>query len=275
MNDDMLVLKSASASDFFSLPFGSVFRIDPGWGLHVDPKVVPSKISDSGEWGALNHASLLLSRRFPNRARQYIHHLPKTMTQPMVHEAMYMFGEELALAATRRFRESVVAEGDVEMGFLITHLRIERWREALLWVWAVGKMGNLAENEQGVWSSKAREELRSMLGLGHLSLGDVMISRAERDTLRDMETVFQHLGHDAPQSTSYSFSSMDGHLPHFSMAGPEYQNGVCAINLKNCFGQDFLEGKDEDASKIFKKLAFEAGVCGDCGKPRFRESVVD
>jgi 3-O-alpha-D-mannopyranosyl-alpha-D-mannopyranose xylosylphosphotransferase len=47
------------------------------------------------------------------------------------------------------------------MAWLATHLQIERWREALLWTWAVAKVGDADNN----WGAQARDELREMFGL--------------------------------------------------------------------------------------------------------------
>jgi 3-O-alpha-D-mannopyranosyl-alpha-D-mannopyranose xylosylphosphotransferase len=262
MNDDMLLLGELSISDFFSIPFGSVFRLEREFNLRVSPFNTPSNIGDSGEWGGLNHANSVLSQRFPSRPRHYLHHVPKTLTKPIIYEAMHMFPDAINLAATRSFRESKEGEGDIEMGFLITHLRIERWREALLWIWAVGKMGTLEGNEEGVWSHRARAELKNLL---HFKAGEsaVTVIKQERHTLKDVESVFKSAqGWDAPKATSYSFSSMDGHLPALTMIETPK---TCAIGLERCFGSWFASGKEKiSAADMFKRLTFEQWECGDC-----------
>lgn len=42
--------------------YGSVFRLDHQFGLQVKPVLEPSKVSDNGEWGGLQHASWLISK---------------------------------------------------------------------------------------------------------------------------------------------------------------------------------------------------------------------
>ena len=263
MNDDMLLLAPLNSADFYSIPFGSVLRVDSTFQLRVSPQLDPTKVTDTGEWGGLQHANYLLSQRFPERRRHYLHHLPKTLSKPIIHEAMHMFSEAIAVASSRPFREVNIGNGDIEMGFLVTHLRIERWREALLWTWAVGKMGNLTPDETSIWGDAARAELRSVLGLDDLD-GSATVVKQERDTLRNVESVFRKGAWDQPKSTSYSFSSMDGTLPEiqsYAREGPE----TCVIDLKRCLGEAFVNGtQDLPASELFKHLAFEDWKCGDC-----------
>ena len=64
-------------------------------------------------------------------------------------------------AGERGFRKSHRGKGDLEMSWLISHLKVERWREALIWVWAVGRVGG----QEGVWGDKAREEIKGLLGI--------------------------------------------------------------------------------------------------------------
>jgi 3-O-alpha-D-mannopyranosyl-alpha-D-mannopyranose xylosylphosphotransferase len=259
----MLLLAPLSSADFYSVPFGSVLRLDSGFGLKVRPDLDPSKFSDAGEWGGLQHANHLLSQRFPKRPRHYLHHLPKTLSMPIVHEAMHMYPNDIALAATRSFRELSIGSGDIELGFMATHLRIERWREALLWTWAVGKMGSLSTEDAGRWGDSAREELRSLLGMQTLT-GEASIVKQERDTLRDVASAFEAGSWEAPKSTSYRFSSMDGHLPPLHRAG-QLREDVCGIDVHQCFGESFINGTDDvSADEMFKRLTFDQWRCGDC-----------
>jgi hypothetical protein len=52
-----------SSADFHSTLYGSVFRLDGQYGLQVRPILDPGKVSDNGEWGGLQHASWLISKR--------------------------------------------------------------------------------------------------------------------------------------------------------------------------------------------------------------------
>ena len=185
-----------SPSDFFHPILGAVLRLDPG--LDVEPVFPPSLRSTPGEWGGLQHANEILSRRFPWRKRMYMHHLPKSLSKHLVHEASVMFADDLTIAATRGFRESQCGEGDIEMAWLVTHLGIERWREALLWTWAVAKVGG----EEGIWGDGARQEIRDLL---HLESDDqreiVPVIRGERTTLEDIA----EMSGQQPKHTQYRF----------------------------------------------------------------------
>lgn len=264
MNDDMLLLAPLTTSDFYSIPFGSVLRVDDTFQLRVPAILDPTKVTDTGEWGGLQHANYLLSRRFPDRSRHYLHHLPKTLSKPIIHEAMHMFGEEIALASSRPFREVTVGNGDIEMGFMVTHLRIERWREALLWIWAVGKMGNLdSSDEIGTWGEAARAELKSLLNLETLS-GTTLVVKQNRDTLKDMDSTFKKGNWETPKATTYSFSSMDGHVPPIQLYEREGLE-TCMFKVGQCLGEAFVNGtRDVPAEEMFKHLAFADWRCGDC-----------
>jgi len=261
----MLLLAPLSSADFYSIPFGSVLRLDSGFGLKVRPDLDPIKFNDAGEWGGLQHANHLLSQRFPKRPRHYLHHLPKTLSMPIVHEAMHMYPNDIALASTRSFRELSIGSGDIELGFMVTHLRIERWREALLWIWAVGKMGSLSIQDKGRWGDSARDELRNLLGMQMLA-GEATIVKQERDTLRDVSSAFEAGSWEAPKSTSYKFSSMDGHLPPLRRPG-QMREEFCRVGMQQCFGESFINGtEDVSADEMFKRLTFDQWRCGDCCK---------
>jgi 3-O-alpha-D-mannopyranosyl-alpha-D-mannopyranose xylosylphosphotransferase len=119
-------------------------------------------------------------------------------------EVASIWTDELAVAATRPFRESPNGDGDIENAFLVTHQRIERWREAMLWTWAVAKMGH---REGGKWGSQARREIEQLFG----SLeGTVKVVRGERQTLHDelVSANFVRAGWDGPRRTNYKFCEL-------------------------------------------------------------------
>ncbi|WWD21565.1 hypothetical protein CI109_106051 [Kwoniella shandongensis] len=260
-NDDMFLLRPLSISDFRHPLLGNLVRLDPS--LLVPPMMSSiSQISDPGEWGALQHANQLLSARFPLRKRMYMHHLPKTQSRTLAHEASIMWEKELTLASTRGFRESKKGEGDVEMAWLITHLRVERWREALLWSWVVGKIGGV----EGVWGKQAKKDLRKVLGMDwNQEEGEVKVYSAlsDRKTLEDLDGLMNQAGWESPKASVYKFSSMDGHLPHqFDESEPDK---TCAFDLSTCLPGGFLNSsKTSSASDMFKHLAFAQPQCEDC-----------
>ncbi|WVQ98135.1 hypothetical protein IAU59_005257 [Kwoniella sp. CBS 9459] len=263
-NDDMFILRDLSTSDFRHPLLGNVLRLDDG--LMVPPSFdEATQTSDSGEWGGLQHAAVLLSRRFPEKKRGYMHHLPKTVSKSILHEASIMFKDELSLASTRGFRESHRGAGDVEMAWLTTHMRIERWREALLWSWAVAKVGGV----DGRWVESARAELKDVLGLKD-DEGDaknhVNLSRGPRKTLDDLEAINAQAGWEAPQASEYVFSSMDGHLPNEPLKPGFAENAVCIFKFERCLPPSFFTNASTpvSAEAMFTHLAFARPECGDC-----------
>lgn len=166
--------------------------------------MTPDQLSDPGEWGALQHANELLSARFSAHKRFYMHHLPKAQSKALLHEAGIMWSPQLSLASTRGFRESKRGDGDVEMAWLITHLRVERWREALLWSWIVAKLGG----EEDVWGENQKRELRKVLGMTP-SQGEeiekVEVTSGSRSTLSDLDALTEEAGWEGPKATDYHF----------------------------------------------------------------------
>jgi 3-O-alpha-D-mannopyranosyl-alpha-D-mannopyranose xylosylphosphotransferase len=131
-----------------------------------------------------------------------MHHMPKSLTRSLVQEASVMFAEDLTMAATRTFRESRRGVADVEIAWLVSHLGVERWREALLWSWAVAKVGGA----KGIWGKEAREEVRRVMGVKEGQVGgNVKITRGERKTLEDIERVTKQAGWELPEKTTYLF----------------------------------------------------------------------
>ncbi|KAJ9102336.1 hypothetical protein QFC21_002736 [Naganishia friedmannii] len=265
VNDDMFFANSLTSADFHSTLYGSVFRLDHQFGLQVKPILMPSKVSDNGEWGGLQHANWLISQRFPLRPRNYLNHLPKAIGGPLLQEASIMFASDLNVAAQRHFRESGYGVGDISTAFLTTHMRIERWREALLWSWAVARLG---AREEGIWGEKAKREIADVLGLDKhsvLSRRKVQIRCAGRDTLKDVPKRFARAKWEPPLTTTFRFSSMDGHLPRIPDDRlPHDDINECTIDLNECFGSAFLHGEAVSSADMFKRVAFERYQCGDC-----------
>ncbi|AGV14656.1 hypothetical protein, variant [Cryptococcus neoformans var. grubii H99] len=258
-NDDMFLLRPLSTSDFRHPLAGNLVRFDPG--LLVPDVMTPDQLSDPGEWGALQHANQLLSARFSAHKRFYMHHLPKTQSRTILHEASIMWSPQLGLASTRGFRESKRGEGDVEMAWLITHLRVERWREALLWSWIVAKLG-----EKDVWEDDEKRELKKILGMTS-SQGEEIekaeITKGSRSTLGDLDALTEAVGWEGPKATDYHFSSMDGHLS--SSPDDPGSGAQCTFHFSTCLPPHFFDSSTSfSASTMFTRLAFERPQCGDC-----------
>ncbi|WVW78369.1 hypothetical protein I302_100323 [Kwoniella bestiolae CBS 10118] len=260
-NDDMFVLRNLSTSDFRHPLLGNVFRMDSN--LLVNPSMTPMQLTDSGEWGALQHANQILSKRFPARRRMYLHHLPKIQSTSMMNEALTMFNEELSISTTRNFRESKRGRGDVEMAWLTTNLRIERWREALLWSYIVAKVGH--QNE-GTWNNDARADLINLMQITDDQISGyqnvVVERRNDRKTLADSFEADSQVDWEGPKASIYQFSSLDGHLNLIS----EIPNRKCIFSLQQCLPARFFLDPDISYSseEIFKHIAFAEPSCGDC-----------
>ena len=194
-----------TSSDFHHPLLGSVLRLDPTPSILVKPQLSPNLFSTAGEWGGLQHASLLLSNRFPKQSRMYLHHMPKSLSRSLVHEASIMFAGELTTASTRGFRESKRGLADIEMAWLVTHLRIERWREALLWAWVVGRVGGAS----GLWGLEARKEIRSILGLDEgIEGSEAVMIKGNRTTLDDSRKFTIETGWEAAKASEYLFCEL-------------------------------------------------------------------
>ncbi|RSH78093.1 uncharacterized protein EHS24_002549 [Apiotrichum porosum] len=290
-NDDMFMLRHMATTDYHHPILGMITRLDPG--TTVKPVIASNLLSHSGEWGGLQHANFLISQRFPSRTRQYMHHLPKSLTRSLMHEAQVMFAKQLTLASTRTFRESRRGVGDIEMAWLVTHLQIERWREGLLWTWAVARVGGL----DGKWGADARAEMRAALGFDEdwssatstTVSGQVTIDHIIRSTLKDAPKLTQKGGWEEPKATTYLWSSFDGHLPVNPPSSPEEIEEIekaakgrkgklaqfaqkllgpptqCNFDISECLPDEFFSSDTEyDATEIFKTIAFAKPQCGDC-----------
>ncbi|WWC86837.1 uncharacterized protein L201_001716 [Kwoniella dendrophila CBS 6074] len=263
LNDDMFILRSLSKSDFRHPLLGSVLRMDSG--LLVNPSTTPMQLTDSGEWGALQYANKLISHRFPSRRRMYLHHLPKIQSKSILHEAVTMFKEELSVSSTREFRESKKGKGDIEMAWLTTNLRIERWRESLLWSYIIAKIG---AQQNGYWNNQSRLDFINLMGITNEHISGQQRLFIERRTNR--MTLFDSYQADQksngkwedPKASFYQFSSLDGHLNLIS----DDKHRQCMFSLDQCLPSGFLTDSNINytSEEIFKLMTFKEPSCGDC-----------
>ena len=191
-------------ADFQHPLYGTVLRMDSGPALRVKPFVTPDLKSSPGEWGGLQHAAMLIKNRFTDQRRMYMAHMPKALSLSLTQEASIMFGDALSEAATRGFRQSRRGVADVEMSWLVSHLRIERWREALLWTWAVAKLGG----QDGAWGEEAKDEIADLLGTSDTNLREVVVQKGPRESLRDMDTIAEEAGWESTEFTRYYYSEL-------------------------------------------------------------------
>ena len=131
-----------------------------------------------------------------------------------------MFEDALSTSAQRKFREMAVGEGDVQMQWLLTSLRIERWREALLWTWAVARVGTRSAwgedlgGEVGVWGDEAREDIMDLFGVEEDDddVVEIEIHRGKRWTLETgrMASNLEGAGWEAPKNTEFMWCKFAG-----------------------------------------------------------------
>lgn len=124
-----------------------------------------------------------------------------------------MFENAITSSAQRKFRELVDGEGDVQMQWLLTSLRIERWREALLWTWAVARVGTRpawGENkggETGIWGDEARDDIKELFGVTDEDddVIEIEVNRGDRWTLEKdrIAANLEGAGWEAPKNTEF------------------------------------------------------------------------
>jgi 3-O-alpha-D-mannopyranosyl-alpha-D-mannopyranose xylosylphosphotransferase len=255
-NDDMFFLKGFSAADYYHPVFGSVIRSGFSNG-HMAKTTLPTSLqSDDGEWGGLRHSSTLLHARFNSPSQPYPDHIPRSLSVPLLDEANIIWSEEMALSATRGFRISTRGPGDIAAIPLVQWLRMERWREAFLWTWMIGKMGGV----EGIWGNRVREELKRILDTDGTS-DRITVHRRQRETKDEMPDMLDKVGWPQPKQTWIAFSSFDGHVG----ANPKNLADSCRFSLSKCLPDDFLTSTDSySANDIFKHIAFQERECGDC-----------
>lgn len=265
LNDDFFMLRPHAVSDFHSPFYGNVIRFKTAWFQWIKPDIDDGHITDTGEMGGLYHANYLLSARFPKRKRPYFAHAPKVITRGLHQEASLMFKEALTLSSTRRFRELRIGNGDVQIQWLLTQLRVDRWREALLWTYIVVNLGS----REGLWDDASRQAIIDLFGLGvdAAQVAEVEVHRAERKTLDifRMARIFQQAGWERPKRTTFDFTSLDGHFPGFLPKGADAkENDQCVLDFDRCFGVFWTHGTQVSASDMMKRIAFQEPDCGDC-----------
>ncbi|KZV61927.1 hypothetical protein PENSPDRAFT_271833 [Peniophora sp. CONT] len=254
LNDDMYFLRDLHPADFYTSTYGLVFRFDPN--LQVPPKLDtrPSR----GEWQPLRESNVLLSKRFGASNRPYTAHMAKAMSVSLLQEAYACFPEAFTRTALRPMRDVHRTDpGDLHTAFLLPQFTIERHREALLWSWAVGRMGGDDDgwDNDDAWTALGgeRDEDIHVGGLHRITLNENVVSRSLR-----------RAGYERPGATEYVFSSADGY-PYYDLrkGGKGYPDlateDLCTIKRDECFPSDLTS-----ASGAFMHLAFMSPSCGDC-----------
>ena len=177
--------------------------------------------SATGEWIPLEFTNYLLSMlddngsdillitthncigiRFGPRKRPYIAHTAKTLSSRLLKEFNTIWQSEFAVTSTHPFRGLKTGHPDVYMGFLFIHSVVERWREGLLWSWAVAKEGGL-NNEWG-----DEEKARAWKDLGGKPGENEIVVKVTPRRSSDPEIVdsaLRQAGHTPSGHTKYTF----------------------------------------------------------------------
>ncbi|KAI0312167.1 hypothetical protein OF83DRAFT_683401 [Amylostereum chailletii] len=257
LNDDMYLLRDLHPADFYTSAYGFVLRVQP-W-IVVPPTRDPRPVR--GEWQPLRESNVMLSERFGVSARPYLGHIAKSFSIPVLREMTAIWPEAFLRTSERQMRDVYRNElGDVHTVFLFGHFLVERWREALLWSWVVGRIGTDDDvfDADGAWNA-----------LGGAEEPDIMhVPSSERATL-DLHGVlntFDQAGYDYAGDTHYKFASGDGYpyggfrkgQKDWPTTHPE-TGEMCSMRRKECFPPAMAS-----ASEIFKHVAFANPTCGDC-----------
>ena len=201
---------------------------------------------------------------------------------PLLDEVARVWPAELASTATHAFRG---AGPDAYLPFLAAHFVVERWREALLWAWVVGRVGGAADE----WG--AREQRAAWRALGGGAAERTLSVRLARRKTLDRERVDAALhaaGERVSGRTAYTFcesppprlppgtadgacgaASEDGYpyvdgargWPRFPPAGAPAEPVLCTISFDECIAAA------ASASAAFMTVAFGRPQCGDCSAP--------
>ncbi|KAG8885296.1 hypothetical protein FRB98_001881 [Tulasnella sp. 332] len=278
MNDDVFFNSELSPRDFYTEEYGPVFRMQSD--VMIGHSIGPTS-NLRGEWIALVYTNTLLGDRFGARSRPYLTHVAKALSIPILIELQTIWSNPLARTASHAFRSYVKTDPDVSTTLLQTHYVVERWREALLWSWVVGRIGADEDGEEGWDFSRAWRELGGELGKETL-----LVQRGARDTVGDVAAFQDNDTSMAKGKTDYVFSSFDGY-PYTNLGSKGYRSFpeftdksasrariahpafTCTLNSMTCFNVPQGQGLHSTpfitkASDMFKHVAFRHPDCGDC-----------
>lgn len=236
-------------------------------------------LSCNHEWSSLARSNHLLGKRFGHRHRPSHMHIPKPLLTPIMHEVAIIWGRDhLGRSTRRRFREDAKAQpGDYNAVWLSETLLTERSREAMLWSWAVAKLGQEAAVE-GTWGHAENVYLRRMMGCETdrskfrwwTTSPDGQEFTLNRTTTRrsldpsHLSRIYSRLDADAPRQTTIGWTYLDGPVPPLGASIRE-----CYVDYELCFGSWWARAMRStsytvDAAAMFRHLAFEKPRCGDC-----------
>ncbi|KIJ52435.1 hypothetical protein M422DRAFT_64923 [Sphaerobolus stellatus SS14] len=265
MNDDFFMLADLATSDFYTSAYGVVLRMQSD--LLVKSVQYPRGAA-TGEWPPLEFTNYCISSRFGSRQRPYIAHTAKSLSLSLLKEFHQIWESEFGVTASHPFRGMWTGHRDIYAIFLFIHTLVERWREALLWSWAVGKHGGLDDE----WDDERKRQAWIDLG-GKPGENEIMVVMKPRSSTNEdiVEDTLLNAGQPPSGKTSYEFVSGDGYpygyydekhkgvWPNF---GEDYDEGdLCTIKFDRCLDWPGIH----TASGFFTHVAFKENIeCGDC-----------
>ncbi|GAA6011072.1 hypothetical protein JCM11491_005927 [Sporobolomyces phaffii] len=275
LNDDTFLLgrDSLVETDVGSSLLGTVFRLQDD--LTVGSSSPDERVlSPEGEWASLERANWLLDRRFGVRERNYLAHIPKAMSMPILREIGILWRDELEVTASSRFRGLNV---EYQLPFLATHYTIESHRQALLLAFIVERTDR---DSDGILSPDERRQMLTELGFERDEKGEFgsesTVVAPYRSTRNRLTDTLARVGLRYPRSTLIGCTSMDGHCTsraHERRRNPPVRyeqdstagDSYCRIDLRECFGDGFLDDSATVSTlDVFKRVSFERTECGDC-----------
>lgn len=276
-NDDFYLGAELRPSDFHSPLYGPIMHINKNWAIQP----VEHPPFDTGELPSMRVTAWLLGQRFGSRGRQYILHVHKTHSRPLLAESRMIWGDDFAKTAGRRFR----GDGRGANSHMISyHMIIERHREALLWSYFVSKLdkdgdGHYSESELIAAWSELGYSTRELSEHRLWQMPNRNIPHPVRETLLNSTIAQSHRNAKwpLPAASDFKFTSQDGYalaeIRHDKIGDNEWpvfhtepgaavhdvQSPSAIMSWKACW--KFT--KTHDPVALFKYMAFENPSCGD------------
>ena len=157
---------------------------------------------DRGQRRSFGATNNLLGKRFGIRRRPYVDHQAEAASLSLLHEIDTIWADQWARTASHPFRETQGGDSDPSIMFMLVHFTIERWREALLWSWVVGKHGALDDS----WTQESTDAAWADLG-GRPGEFVADVRARPRETLNParVEENLRRSGLTQPDYTRYEF----------------------------------------------------------------------
>lgn len=279
-------------ADFWTPQYGFLFQ--PVYHLRASPYPINHNGSDPHARGYddnIRSVNFQLSRRFGFRYRPYIAHIGHVPSRSILLEAEALWPEVFFQSEKTRFRFSHDGHGLLPM-FLMAHYTIERLRETQLrsfWRYRVDYNGNGVLEWEERWALVAQimdwtnnGDCANFRRMGHVkhfltNNEDVLDRTGYRDKNQAAAVTYGFSGMDGPpflmpmadtSSTTDVANETQQNQPLYKEHAISPSDRYCHFNLEFCLGRKFLTRhgtlSQQNAEKVFKRLAFKEYHCGDC-----------